>query len=181
MRSSRNHPERFQILLTDFLDYEPAEKFDSIVIMGVIEHLPNYERVLKKFARLLRPGGHVFLDGSAARKKYELSSFMVRHIYAGNHSFLVLHDFMDKFATTPFELIEVFNDRHSYYLTFRQWAINLENSKDTIIKNFGEFEYRKFRPLPMGRGVRIPGQQPRMLPHGALPAEIELEGKGTAA
>ena len=113
--------------------------------MGVIEHLPNYERVLKKFARLLKPGGLVFLDGSAARKKYELSSFMVRHIYAGNHSFLVLHDFMDKLANTPFELLEVFNDRHSYYLTFRQWAINLDNSKDTIIKNFGEFEYRKFR------------------------------------
>ncbi len=140
-----NHAERFQILLTDFLDYEPEEKFDSIVIMGVIEHLPNYERVLKKFARLLKPGGLVFLDGSAARKKYELSSFMVRHIYAGNHSFLVLHDFMDKLANTPFELLEVFNDRHSYYLTFRQWAINLDNSKDYIVKNFGEFEYRKFR------------------------------------
>ena len=30
-------------------EYEPKEKFDAIVIMGVIEHLPDYARVLRKF------------------------------------------------------------------------------------------------------------------------------------
>ena len=137
--------ESFDILLQDFLEYDPREKFDSIVIMGVIEHLPNYERVLKKFNHLLKPGGLVFLDGSAAKKKYDLSTFMVRHIYPGNHSFLVLDDFVNKVAKTPFEMLEILNDRHSYYLTFKQWAENLEKNKDAIIGAFGEFEYRKFR------------------------------------
>ncbi|MCP4315956.1 MAG: class I SAM-dependent methyltransferase [Hyphomicrobiales bacterium] len=139
------YKDQFEILMQDFLDYEPKEKFDSIVIMGVIEHLPNYERVLKKFYSLLKPGGLVFLDGSAARKKYELSTFMVRHIYPGNHSFLVLDDFLNKMNKTPFEVLEIQNDRHSYYLTFKQWAENLEASKDAIISEFGDFEYRKFR------------------------------------
>lgn len=137
--------ESFDIQLQDFLEYDPQEKFDSIVIMGVIEHLPHYERVLKKFNHLLKPGGLVFLDGSAARKKYELSTFMVRHIYPGNHSFLVFDDFVNKVAKTPFELLEVRNDRHSYYLTFKQWAENLERNRDAIISDFGDFEYRKFR------------------------------------
>ncbi len=137
--------ENFNILLQDFLEYDPKEKFDSIVIMGVIEHFPHYERVLKKFDHLLKPGGLVFLDGSAARKKYELSTFMVRHIYPGNHSFLVLDDFVNKVAKTPFEMLEILNDRHSYYLTFKQWAENLERNKDAIIHEFGDFEYRKFR------------------------------------
>ncbi len=137
--------ESFDILLQDFLDYDPKEKFDSIVIMGVIEHLPNYERVLKKFDHLLKPGGLVFLDGSAARKKYELSTFMVRHIYPGNHSFLVLDDFVNKIARTDFEMLEIQNDRHSYYLTFKQWAENLDRNKDAIIREFGDFEFRKFR------------------------------------
>ena len=137
--------ESFDILLQDFLDYEPKEKFDSIVIMGVIEHLPNYERVLKKFDHLLKPGGLVFLDGSAARKKFELSTFMVRHIYPGNHSFLVLDDFVNKIAKTDFEMLEIQNDRHSYYLTFKQWAENLDRNKDAIIREFGDFEFRKFR------------------------------------
>ena len=137
--------DTFRILLEDLLEYEPREKFDTIVIMGVIEHLPNYARVLKKFDQLLKPGGLVFLDGSAARKKYELSTFMVRHIYPGNHSFLVLDDFLNKLARTPFELLEIFNDRHSYFLTFKQWAENLERNKDVIVSEFGDFEYRKFR------------------------------------
>ena len=140
-----NFGDNFAIELTDFYDYEPGEPFDAIVIMGVIEHLPDYERVLRKFYRLLKPGGRVFLDGSAARKKYELSTFMVRHIYPGNHSFLVLDDFLHKMNKTDFEVMEIHNDRWSYFLTFRQWARNLDASKDFIQKTFGDFEFRKFR------------------------------------
>ncbi len=44
-----NFGDQFDILLTDFYDFEPDEPYDAIVIMGVIEHLPNYEKVLKKF------------------------------------------------------------------------------------------------------------------------------------
>ena len=139
------HSDRFRILLTDFLRYEPKEKFDAIVIMGVIEHLPQYERVLSKFYHLLKPGGSVFLDGSASRQKYEFSSFMARYIYPGNHSYLVLHDLLNKLAKTKLELIELFNDSWSYFLTFRQWALNLERNKDFVREEFGEFEYRKFR------------------------------------
>jgi cyclopropane-fatty-acyl-phospholipid synthase len=140
-----NFGDRFDIVLSDFYDYEPKEPFDAIVIMGVIEHLPDYERVLKKFSRLLKPGGRVFLDGSAAKKKYELSTFMVRHIYPGNHSFLVLDDFLNKLAKTDLEVMEVHNDRWSYFLTFRQWARNLDANRDYITRNFGDFEFRKFR------------------------------------
>jgi cyclopropane-fatty-acyl-phospholipid synthase len=139
-----SHCSRAQSI-TDFYEFEPKEPFDSIVIMGVIEHLPHYERVLKKFYRLLKPGGRMFLDGSAAKKKYELSTFMVRHIYPGNHSFLVLDDLLNKLAKTELELMEVQNDRWSYYLTFKQWALNLEANKDYVQRAFGDFEYRKFR------------------------------------
>jgi cyclopropane-fatty-acyl-phospholipid synthase len=140
-----NFGDRFNIELTDFYDYEPKEPFDAIVIMGVIEHLPNYEKVLKKFYRLIKPGGRIFLDGSAAKKKYELSTFMVRHIYPGNHSFLVLDDLLNKLARTDLELMEVQNDRWSYFLTFRQWARNLDANRDFVRSTFGDYEYRKFR------------------------------------
>jgi cyclopropane-fatty-acyl-phospholipid synthase len=131
--------------LTDFLRYEPKDKFDAIVIMGVIEHLPQYERVLTKFSHLLKPGGAIFLDGSAQRQKYTFSSFMSRYIYPANHSYLVLDDFLNKLKKTPLDLVEVFNDAWSYFLTFRQWALNLEKNEDFVRREFGEFEYRKFR------------------------------------
>ena len=135
----------WELIDADLLEYETDTKYDAIVIMGVIEHLPNYARVLEKFMSVLKPGKRIFLDGSACTKKYELSSYMVKYIYAGNHSFLVLHDFLDKLAETPLQVLEIFNDRHSYYLTFLQWARNLDAERDSIVARFGEFDYRRFR------------------------------------
>jgi len=137
--------QSWELIYSDLLAYETERKFDAIVIMGVIEHLPNYERVLAKFITLLKPGRRIFLDGSACTKKYELSSFMVKYIYGGNHSFLVLHDFLEKLARTPLQVIEIFNDRVSYFLTFQQWARNFDRNRDFVIQRFGEFNYRRFR------------------------------------
>ena len=130
--------------------FETDRKYDAIVIMGVIEHLPHYKKVLDKFVKFLRPGGRIFLDASAAVKKYELSSFMVKYIYGGNHSFLVLHDFLEKLAQTPLELLDLRNDRYSYFLTFQQWARNFDANKAAVIERFGEFNYRRFRLYPWG-------------------------------
>jgi len=135
----------WELIESDLFDYKPAVKYDAIVIMGVIEHLPDYQRVLEKFMTLLKPGGRIFLDGSACTKKYELSSFMVKYIYPGNHSFLVLDDFLNKLAKTPLQVEEIFNDTWSYYLTFVQWAKNLDAHKEMLVSKFGDFDFRRFR------------------------------------
>jgi cyclopropane-fatty-acyl-phospholipid synthase len=135
----------WKLIVGDFLEFNPGGKFDAIVIMGVVEHLPQYAKLLARFEALLKPGHAIFLDGSAATKKYELSSFMVKYIYGGNHSFLILHDFLEKMAATPLRVTELFNDRHSYYLTFVHWARNFESHRDDVIARFGEFNYRRFR------------------------------------
>jgi cyclopropane-fatty-acyl-phospholipid synthase len=135
----------WKLIVGDFLEFNPGVKFDAIVIMGVVEHLPQYGRLLERFVTLLKPGRAIFLDGSAATKKYELSSFMVKYIYGGNHSFLVLHDFLTQMAATPLRVTELFNDRHSYYLTFVHWARNFESHREEVIARFGDFNYRRFR------------------------------------
>ena len=73
------------------------------------------------------------------------SSFMVKYIYPGNHSFLVLDDFLNKLAKTPLQVEEIFNDRMSYFHTFVQWAKNFDAHKDAVTAKFGEFDYRRFR------------------------------------
>lgn len=135
----------WELINSDLLEYTTDRKYDAIVIMGVIEHLPQYQRVLEKFTSLVKPGGRIFLDGSACTKKYELSSFMVKYIYGGNHSFLVLHDFLEQLAKTRLEVLEIFNDRWSYFLTFQQWARNFDANRAFVIERFGEFNYRRFR------------------------------------
>jgi cyclopropane-fatty-acyl-phospholipid synthase len=144
-RRARELGDDWELIHADLLAYQTDRKYDAIVIMGVIEHLPQYDRVLAKFASLLKPGGYVFLDGSACTRKYELSSFMVKYIYPGNHSFLVLHDFLEKLARTPFQVLEIFSDRYSYFLTFQQWARNFDANRDFVVQRFGEFNYRRFR------------------------------------
>jgi cyclopropane-fatty-acyl-phospholipid synthase len=135
----------WELIHADLLAYQSEQKYDAIVMMGVIEHLPQYDHVLEKFMSLLKPGGNIFLDGSACTKKYELSSFMVKYIYPGNHSFLVLHDFLDKLAKTPLKVKEIVDDRYSYHLTFLQWARNFDANRDFVIEHFGAFNYRRFR------------------------------------
>ncbi len=70
---------------------------------------------------------------------------MVKYIYGGNHSFLVLHDFLDQMARTPLRVREMHDDRFSYFLTFQQWAKNFDQNRQEVIARFGEFNYRRFR------------------------------------
>ncbi|HEC12085.1 MAG TPA: methyltransferase domain-containing protein [Acidiferrobacteraceae bacterium] len=129
----------------DILSYNSDKKYDAIVLMGIMEHLPDYRRVLKQFSSLLKPGGHVYLDASAYTVKYEHSSFIYQHIYPGNHSFFVLHDFLKAVADTPFQMRGVWDDRHSYYLSFKHWAERFDQNIDFIVNKFGEKDYRRFR------------------------------------
>lgn len=131
--------------LVDVLDYRPDKQFDVIAILGVMEHLPNYDEVLACFDRLLKPGGYVFLDASAQLRKHVKSSFITQHIYPGNHTFFALHDFLKSLTTMPFHLKGVWDDRHSYYLTFVRWAQRFDSNRDLIIEKFGEADYRRFR------------------------------------
>src|SRR3712207_5025932 len=119
----------WELVFADLLEYRTDRKYDAIVMMGVIEHLPQYERVLAKFASLLKPGGRVFLDGSSTASKRDVNSVVVKHIYPGNHSLLVLHELLAAMANTRLQLVELFDDRHSYHLTFGQWARNWERNR----------------------------------------------------
>ncbi|HEY4044778.1 MAG TPA: class I SAM-dependent methyltransferase [Rhodopila sp.] len=134
----------WQVIYADLLEYRTDRKYDAIVMMGVIEHLPQYDRVLAKFISLLKPGGRIFLDGASTASKRDLSSFIIKQIYPGNHSLLVLHDLLAAMALTRLQVEEIFDDRHSYYLTFRQWALNWERNRQSVIERFGEAEYRRF-------------------------------------
>ena len=134
-----------QVLNRDFLRYDSRDPFDAIVILGVMEHLPDYPAVLKRLLRLLKPGGRIYLDASAFREKYVKPTFVSRYIFPGDHSYFCLHDFLAAAAKTPLDVLAVYNDRHSYYLTCKAWAENLEAARDEIIRRWGEALYRRFR------------------------------------
>ena len=46
----------WELIFADLLEYKTDRKYDAIVMMGVIEHLPQYEQVLAKFDRSPQAG-----------------------------------------------------------------------------------------------------------------------------
>lgn len=134
-----------RVLNRGFLEYTATERYDAIVILGVMEHLPDYPAVLRQFQRLLKPGGRVYLDASAFREKYSKPTFVSRYIFPGDHSYFCLHAFLTALAKSSLEVLTVHNDRHSYYLTCKAWANNLESAREEIILRWGEMLYRRFR------------------------------------
>ena len=133
-----------EVINNHLFEYDPGMKFDALVNLGVTEHLPDYKRSLAAYRRLLKPGGKMYLDASACREKYKFHSFISKHIYPGNCSPLCLHDYLKHLADTPFRLLGVWDDRHSYMLTARHWARNLERNREAISKASGQATYRKF-------------------------------------
>jgi cyclopropane-fatty-acyl-phospholipid synthase len=132
------------VIKKNFLEFEPEEKFDAIVVLGVIEHMPYYDKVVKKLENLLKPDGYAYFDGSASTKKFEFNAFLNRYIYPGNHCTLSIHDFLAEVQKSDMELLTVHTDRHSYYLTCKAWAEKMEANRDLIIDRWGRELYAKF-------------------------------------
>ena len=78
---------------------------------------------------------------------------MVKYIYGGNHSFLVLHDFLDKLARTPLRVSELHNDRYSYFLTFQHWALNFDAQPRRGDPALRRIQLPALPSLSVGRGL----------------------------
>jgi len=141
----QRHQLPCQVLYQDFFGHVSPKPYDAIVILGVMEHLSDYPAVVRQFQKLLKPGGRVYLDASAYREKYSKPTFISRYIFPGNHSYFCLHDFLTEVDKTDLEVLTVHNDRHSYYLTCKTWAENLDAARDEIIRRWGDSLYRSFR------------------------------------
>ena len=134
-----------QVLNQDFWEHTAAEPYDAIVILGVMEHLPEYPAVLRHLQQLLKTGGKVYLDASAFREKYSKPTYVSRYIFPGDHTYFCLHEFLAGVSKSFFDVLAVYNDRHNYYLTCKAWAENLEAAREEIVSHWGEALYRRFR------------------------------------
>lgn len=134
-----------QVVLEHFLQHNPGEKYDAIVNCGVTEHLPDYKASLRQYQKLLKPGGHLYLDASADRTRNSHGTFMNKYVFEGNGHLMVLHDYLAEVAKTPFLLKGVWDDRHNYYLTCREWAKRLDQNRETIEKKWGMALHRTFQ------------------------------------
>jgi cyclopropane-fatty-acyl-phospholipid synthase len=134
-----------EVFLQDFLNYKPEKQLDYIVIHGVTEHFPDYQGFASRIWDLLKPGGRVYLDVSAAVTKFAVSSWARQYIWSGTHSFITVQDVMAEFLYHGFEVIEVVRETKDYELTMLEWTKRLDAAKDEVIAGWGEETYRVFR------------------------------------
>lgn len=134
-----------EISLQDFLTYQPQEPFDSIMTYGVIEHLPHYKEFFQQVHRCLKPGGRIYIDGSACKQKYAMSQFTRQYTWQGAHSFMVLPELVQHALDQGFQVEEVKQESHDYELTMLHWAQRLDRNREKIRRQWSEEAYRLFR------------------------------------
>ncbi|MEU6146184.1 class I SAM-dependent methyltransferase [Streptomyces sp. NPDC047081] len=134
-----------EVLLEDFLTHRPAEPYDHAVIYGVIEHLPDYRRFAARAWDVIKPGGRLYLDGSASIQKFSVSSFTRDYIWGGRHTYMTLQDVMGEMLYHGFEVLDVTRETRDYELTMLEWAKRLDAARDDIVARWGEETYRAFR------------------------------------
>ncbi len=128
-----------------FFAHRPEAPYDAIVNLGVTEHLPDYARTLAAYRNLLRPGGRVYLDASAARRKNRVTTFFENQIFRGNGTPLSLASYTAALSRSPLELKVVLNDRVNYQITTQRWAENLDAAREMVESRWGPRQYRLFR------------------------------------
>jgi len=83
-----------EVRYQDFFTFEPEQKFDAISMMGVIEDLSDYRHVMRSLARWLKPGGRVYLDFAAERRRFDTHSFVTEHIWPGTFRMVFMPEFV---------------------------------------------------------------------------------------
>ena len=111
-----------EVFLEDFLKHKPTEPYDHAVMYGVIKHIPNYRRFARSVWGVLKPGGRLYLDGSAAIELFSVSSFMRDYVWRGTHTYIIMQDVLAELLYYGFEIVEVARETRDYELTMLEWA-----------------------------------------------------------
>jgi cyclopropane-fatty-acyl-phospholipid synthase len=133
-----------QVLYQDFFTYEPAERYDGISLMGVMEDLSDYRRVMRRLTAWIKPGGRVYFDFAAERERFGTHSFITTYIWPGTFRMVFMPEFVEAVRESPFELQEVLNDRRNYHLWMRKVSERWIAQREAVIRDHGERIYRMF-------------------------------------
>lgn len=132
------------ILYQDFFTYEPEERFDGISLMGVMEDLSDYRLVMRRLVKWVKPGGRIYFDFAAERKRFDTHSFITTYIWPGTFRMVFMPEFVEAVRESPFELEEVLNDRRNYYLWMRKASERWLERREEVLRDHGERVYRMF-------------------------------------
>ena len=172
----------------DFFTYEPGRQFDAISLMGVIEDLSDYDKVMGRLAGWLRPGGRVYLDFAAVDRRFGVPSFVTKYVWPGAFRMVYPPSFTRALAKHHFDIVEMQNDRRNYYLWVRGGYERWMRRREEIVEAAGEETWRMMRLLMAGtahvmsnRSARATAYRVVLRPRAGGPAAARDHGEATLA
>lgn len=139
-----------EVLYQDFFTFQTRSKYDGIVMMGVLEDLSDYERIMNQLPSLLKPSGRIYMDFTASRTSFSTSSFTTKYVWPGTFRPVYMPEFIDAIRKSPFEIIALHNDRHNYCRWAQIGHDRWMKKKEEIIKKTDEPFWRMFRIILAG-------------------------------
>lgn len=136
-----------EVLYQDFFTYEPSERFDGISMMGVIEDLSDYARVMNRLPCLLKPGGRVYLDFAAATEPDSTASYITKYVWPGTFRMVYMPELLLAIVRSPFEIVGLYNDRLNYHLWAKKELARWIEQKSKVKEIAGETTWRLFTIL----------------------------------
>jgi cyclopropane-fatty-acyl-phospholipid synthase len=146
-RRFREEELECEALYRDFFAYEPKVRFDAISMMGVMEDLSDYDRVMSRVVRWLKPGGRIYLDFATERTRFSTASFITKYIWPGTFRKVYLPELIDSVWASPFEIVGLYNDRLNYRLWGRKVHERWLERKSEALEQMTEEQWRMFRVL----------------------------------
>ena len=140
------------LLYQDFFTYEPGTKFDAISLMGSIEDLSDYDRVMRRLSAWLRPGGRIYMDFASVDRRFFVASFVTKYVWPGAFRMVYLPSFTRALANHHFDIVEMHNDRRNYNQWVRTGYERWMRRRDEIVEAAGETTWRMMRILMAGTG-----------------------------
>ena len=139
-----------ELLYQDFFDYEPGRPFDAISLMGSLEELADYGKVVRRLDAWLEPGGLVYLDFASVDRPFGVASFVTKYVWPGAFRMVYMPAFMRALARSHFDVVEIRNDRRNYYLWARGGYERWMRRKSEVVAASNERMWRLMRILMAG-------------------------------